>query len=201
MICAAVTVSGCTSKQRYQQIETEFYNQQIKFSARIEKPEGSGPFPAVVIVHGSQNHRKDYYNEYSHYFAENGIVALSYDDRGFADSGGNLWTSDFLDLATDLLAAVSYLKSLGYVDEQRIGFWADSHGGWIVLIADSLSQEIAFIVNKSGPAVTPLATVLFEKSKRLDSYDLPKVTHDKILDLYQKMIEYLAGNRSETLLS
>lgn len=192
------TFLGCSSKHKI--IGTEFKNGDITFSANIYKPEGHGPFPAVIMVHGSKNHTKDFYAEYSEYFADNGIVALNYDNRGHGNSGGNLWTSAFNDLATDLVAAVEYLRTLDYINKDKVGFWADSHGGWIVLIADSLSDNIDFIISKSGPAVTPLATVEFDVDRNyLSKQNVPKKKKQKILNLYPKIFEYVTRNRINNL--
>ncbi len=189
---------GCSSKHKI--IGTQFKNGDITFSANIYKPEGNGPFPAVVMVHGSKNYTKDFYTEYSEYFADNGIVALNYDNRGHGKSEGNLWTSTFNDLATDLNAAVEYLRALDYVDKDKIGFWADSHGGWIVLIADSISDNIDFIISKSGPAVTPLKTVEFDVDRNfLAKQSVPDKEAQKILNLYPKIFEYVTRNRNGNL--
>ena len=192
------TFLSCSSKHKT--IETEFKNGNITFSANIYKPEGNGPFPAVVMVHGSKNHTKDYYTEYSEYFADNGIVTLNYDNRGHGKSEGNLWTSTFNDLASDLNAAVEYLQTLDYVNKEKVGFWDDSHGGWIVLIADSLYNNIDFIISKSGPAVTPLKTVEFDVNRNfLVKQDVPEIEKEKVLNLYPKIFEYVTRNRNEKL--
>ena len=192
------TFLGCSSKHKI--IGTEFKNGDIAFSANIYKPEGNGPFPAVIMVHGSKNHTKDFYTEYSEYFADNGIVTLNYDNRGQGKSQGNLWTSRFNDLASDLNAAVEYLQTLEYVNKDKIGFWADSHGGWIVLIADGISDNIDFIISKAGPAVTPLKTVEFDVDRNfLTKQNVPEIEKEKILNLYPKIFEYLTRNRNETL--
>jgi len=193
-----LTFLGCSSK--YKIVGTEFKNGDLTFSANIYKPEGNGPFPAVVMVHGSKNHTKDFYTEYSEYFADNGIIALNYDNRGHGKSEGNLWTSTFNDLASDLSKAVDYLETLDYVNKEKIGFWADSHGGWIVLIAESISDNIDFIINKSGPVVTPLKTVIFDVDKNyLTNQKVPATEKKKILNLYPIIFEYLTRNRSENL--
>lgn len=197
-VLVLITILGCSSKHEI--IATDFKNSDLTFSANIYKPEGNGPFPAVVMVHGSKNHTKHYYTEYSEYFADNGIVALNYDNRGHGKSKGDLWTSTFNDLASDLNAAVEYLQTLEYVNKEKIGFWADSHGGWIVLIADSLSNNIDFIISKSGPAVTPIKTVDFDVNRNfLTKQDVPEIEKEKILNLYPKIFEYLTRNRNENL--
>tara|TARA_R110002050_G_scaffold14427_1_gene45497 strand:- start:1343 stop:2368 length:1026 start_codon:yes stop_codon:yes gene_type:complete len=198
IVIVLITFLGCSSKHKI--IGTEFKNGDITFSANIYKPKGNGPFPAVIMVHGSKNHTKDYYTEYSKYFADNGIVTLNYDNRGHGKSEGNLWSSTFSDLASDINAAVAYLQTLDYVDRDKVGFWADSHGGWIVLIADSISDNIDFIISKSGPAVTPLKTVEFDVvGNYLSKQNVPDNEKQKILNLYPKIFRYLTRNRSENL--
>lgn len=191
-------LGSCTSS--FEIIEDKFENAGITFSTNIYKPQGQGPFPAVVIVHGSKNHTKDFYTEYSEYFAENGIVTLNYDNRGHGSSEGNLWTSTFQNLGSDATAAVEHLKTLDYVDSNKIGLWADSHGGWIVLIADSLSDNIDFIISKSGPSVTPLKTVYFDvENNYLNVQKTPNKEKGRILNMYPMIFEYLTKNRSDSL--
>ena len=189
---------GCASS--FEIIEDHFENEDISFSANVYKPDGEGPFPAVVMVHGSKNHTKDFYTEYSEYFAQNGIVTLNYDNRGHGNSGGNLWTSTFQDLGSDVASAVEHLKSLDYVDPNKIGLWADSHGGWIVLITDEISDNIEFIISKAGPSVTPLQTVYFDvENNYLDKSGIPENEKKRILNMYPKIFEYLTRNRSDSL--
>lgn len=191
-------LGGCSSNHTI--INTEFKNGDISFSANIYKPTGIGPFPAVIIVQGSKNHTKDFYTEYSEYFANHGIVALNYDNRGHGKSKGNLWTSTFNNLASDLNAAVKHVKTLDYVNKDKVGFWADSHGGWIVLLADNLSDSIDFIISKSGPAITPLATVQYDVNKNyLNKQNVPEKEKQKIIKLYPKIFEYLTRSRNERL--
>lgn len=191
-----LTLLCCSSN--YTIIETEFRNGDISFSANIYKPIGIGPFPAVIIVHGSKNHTKDFYKEYLQYFASNGIVCLSFDNRGHGNTNGNLWTSSFQDLASDLKSAKGYLETFDFVNSDKIGFWADSHGAWIALIADSISSNINFIISKSGPSVTPLETINFDYDRNyLTKQNIPRHEKQKILELYPKIFEYLTRHRSE----
>ncbi|MCA9457452.1 MAG: alpha/beta hydrolase [Nitrospira sp.] len=185
---------------QYSTEDTIIPNDSIRLSARIYKPGGQGPFPAVVLLHGSKNHTKDYYTEYSEYFAAHGIVVANYDKRGQGQSTGNLWTATFHGLADDAVAVVEHLASQPYVDDSRIGLWADSQGGWVALLADSLSPQISFIINKSGPAVTPLAQTLYDtRENYLEANGVPEDIQDELLNLYPQILEYLTRNREEAL--
>ena len=190
---------GCSTS--YEVVEVSFSNDDISLSGNIYRPINTQyPVPAVIMVHGSKNHTKDHYSEYSKYFAENGITVLNYDNRGHGNSTGNLWTSTFYDMASDVVAGIEFLSDQVYVDPERIGIWADSHGGWISLIADSLSEDIDFIISKSGPAVSPLETVLFDiENNYLKEQNVPDSTAERLLGLYPMIFEYLTRNRTDSL--
>jgi pimeloyl-ACP methyl ester carboxylesterase len=61
----------------------------------------------------------------------------------------------FFESATDALAAVALLRLRPEVDPTRIGVWGPSEGGWVAPIAAAQSPDIAFVILKSGIAVTP----------------------------------------------
>lgn len=172
----------------------------ISLAAKIYKPNGEGPFPAVVLVHGSKNQTMDYYTEYSKYFVKHGIVAVNYDKRGHGRSSGDLWTSTFTDLAKDAVAIVEHLQTLPYVDPQKVGLWADSQGGWIILIADSLSSEISFLINKAGPVCTPLEQTLYDYEQ---NYMRPGSTPGEVITelkvWYKDVFIFLTRDRNDSL--
>lgn len=172
----------------------------FNLAAQIYKPKGAGPFPAVVMVHGSKNHTMDFYTEYSQYFAQNGIVTVNYDKRGHGLSGGDLWTSTFEDLAGDVVAVTEYLQQLPYVDPDRVGLWADSQGGWIILLADNLSPDIAFMINKSGPAMPPLEQIYYDyEYNYMRPVGTPEPVIDELKIWYKNVFDYLTRSRSDSL--
>lgn len=122
---------------------------------------GNGPFPAVVVVHGSGPVTRGELRAYGGQLAPLGIVTLTYDKRGVGESTGRyrpFRVSDcealISELATDVLAAVEYLRERDDVDADRIGLFGGSQAGWIMPLAASQSDDVAFIVSISGPAVT-----------------------------------------------
>lgn len=111
-----ISILGLVSCQsgNYTQSKTVIESREVNLSAEIYKPVGQGPFPAVVMVHGSKNHTKDFYTEYSRYFSNNGIVAANYDKRGQGKSAGDLWTATFEDLALDVESVVNHQNPSGF---------------------------------------------------------------------------------------
>lgn len=154
-----------------QHVEISFRNsaQQLTLGGLFFSPTGDGPFPAVVVIHGSGTSTRDnrWYLTLTQNLQENGIAVLLPDKRGSEMSEGNWRTSDFHDLATDTLAAIEYLKNQQHVAVSRIGVIGMSQGGWIAPIVASQSSELDFIVSVVGAAVTPSEQLRYEENHNL----------------------------------
>jgi len=113
----------------YQEISFQNTAQDLELAGMLFVPEGEGPFPAGVIIHGSGTSRRDsnWYLTLTQYLQENGIVVLLPDKRGSEQSDGDWRTASFEDLATDTLAAIGFLKSEVAISD--IGVIGLSQGG------------------------------------------------------------------------
>jgi dipeptidyl aminopeptidase/acylaminoacyl peptidase len=102
--------------------------------------------PAIIWVHGSgadQNYlawHPGFYRMYyamSQYLAQQGYVILTPDYRGSSGYSRNWAVGTSRDLGggetQDVNAGADYLKTLGYVDPNRIGIWGLSYGGFMTL--------------------------------------------------------------------
>ncbi|HEX4682896.1 MAG TPA: LpqB family beta-propeller domain-containing protein, partial [Gemmatimonadaceae bacterium] len=83
------------------------------------------------------------YYEFHQYLLQQGYVVIAPDYRGSIGYGRE-WRNDvYMDVggndAKDARMAATYLKSLGYVDPDRIGVWGLSYGGFFTLLA--ITQE------------------------------------------------------------
>ena len=87
------------------------------------------PQPAVLAVHGYINSRETQ-SGFAIEMARRGIVVLALDQTGHGYSDAPAFAHGFG--GPDGLA---YLRSLPFVDTQRIGLEGHSMGGWTVLIA------------------------------------------------------------------
>jgi uncharacterized protein len=95
---------------------------------------GPGPFPAVVIVHGSESYSAvDYYSE-PYLYAANGFATLAFDKRGTGESDGK-YLQNFHVLSDDVVAAVRWLREQPGIDGNRIQLVGYSQGGWIAPLA------------------------------------------------------------------
>ena len=99
-------------------------------------------YPVLIYIYGgpySQIVIKKYRSLWHHLMAQKGFIVFSMDFRG-SDNRGKEWsrvvdkqlgTAEF----EDLLTGVEYIRSLDYVDPDRIGIWGWSYGGYMVLYA------------------------------------------------------------------
>lgn len=133
----------------------------IELAGTVTIPPGSGPFPAVVLISGSGPQDRDEsllghkpFLVLSDYLTRHGIAVLRSDDRGVGESGGDRALATTNDFATDVEAAVAYLKTRPEVDARRIGLIGHSEGGLIAPMVAARNQDIAFIVMMAGPGVS-----------------------------------------------
>jgi dienelactone hydrolase len=106
----------------------------------IYRPEGAGPFPAVLLLHGCLGVRaKD--TRWAEELRELGYVALvvdsmtgrgltTLDQRRGVCQGMALWGGT---RAADVATSLAYLRTLPYVDAARLGVVGFSHGAWAAL--------------------------------------------------------------------
>ncbi|MCU0378892.1 MAG: alpha/beta hydrolase, partial [Bacteroidales bacterium] len=146
----------------YREEEVTFRNsiENFDLSGTLTLPEGTGPFPAVVLITGSGPQDRDEaifahkpFKVIADHLTRNGIAVLRYDDRGTGKSKGNMTKATSLTLADDAAAAVAYLLERREIDNSKIGLAGHSEGGLIAPIVASQSGHVAFIISLAGPGV------------------------------------------------
>ncbi len=133
----------------------------ITLSGTLTLPQGTGPFPAVLLITGSGAQDRDE-SIFEHkpflvladYLTRRGIAVLRCDDRGVGGTTGSLSDSTTADLAQDALAGVKFLSKRQEIDPLAIGLIGHSEGGIIAPLAASQSKDIAFIVLLAGTGLT-----------------------------------------------
>lgn len=111
----------------------------------LSKPEGSGPFAAVVYLHGCGGLSKNTRERIGDLLTRWGYVSLavnSFATRGLKHSCDHLMPSR----QGDALAALLYLSKLPFVDPQRIAVVGSSQGGMVALQLASTRDVKLFAV-------------------------------------------------------
>jgi dipeptidyl-peptidase-4 len=119
-------------------------------------------YPVIVYTYGGPHaqvvakawSRHDYFHAY---MAQRGYLVFSLDNRG-SSGRGRAWEEAISkrlgeNELDDQVAGVNYLKSLPYVDGERIGIWGWSYGGYMTLMA-LFNAPDAF---RAGAAVAPVS--------------------------------------------
>ena len=110
--------------------------------------------PHVQLVMNSWYYGR--YDFWLQYMAQKGYIVFTLDNRGSANRGLEFEQAVFGRLGTreieDQLAGLNYLKSLSYVDSDRIGVFGWSYGGFMTTSL-MLRTDVAFKVGVGGGAV------------------------------------------------
>lgn len=141
----------------------KFRDADIDLAGALLEPEGPGPFPAVVFVHGAgrATHDEPAFVVHANAFLNAGFAVLTYDKRGSGESTGNLELADYEDLARDVASAVRLLRSRREISPGKIGLMGRSEGGWVATLAASHDPSIAFVIMSSGSGVRPYEENLY----------------------------------------
>jgi dienelactone hydrolase len=99
----------------------------------LVRPEGPGPFPAVVVLH-SCNGFSPATASVADSLTSLGYVALAVDSLGPRNSTGECGRF-FIGQETDAYAALGYLSQLPFVDPNRVAVLGNSMGGFSALLA------------------------------------------------------------------
>jgi dipeptidyl aminopeptidase/acylaminoacyl peptidase len=155
--------------------EVEFDNRDLQLAGMLFFPEGEGPFPVAVIIHGSGTSRRNstWYLSVTRHLQGNGIAVLLPDKRGCEKSEGSWVGAGFDELATDALAAADFVRSRTEFEGSSIGLVGMSQGGWIAPVAVSRDPEFAFVVSMSGATVPTARQLLHEEIYNMSAYTWP----------------------------
>ncbi len=138
-------LGGCVSSIRFQTGSDEG----TMIDGFFFRPEGTGPFPAMVLLHTCGGIRPHVY-DWAWWLKAQGYVALAVDSfspRGIINCKGEGAAYFKFDIAWDAIGALAYLRSLPFVDEERIGVMGWSLGADEALVTTN-SNEVGLVIPK-----------------------------------------------------
>ena len=188
LVALSIVLAGCSG---FREEDIRFHNGAVTLAGTLYVPPGKGPHPALVFVHGDGPDTRDGYRFFAELFARQGVAALIYDKRGTGASTGASWQAPFSDLADDARAAVQFLKHRADIRAGRIGMWGGSQGGWIAPLAASRSEDVGFLIVKSGPAVGPAPLAIYKGVNRVRSGGFPRHVIQQVTDLMHLQFDIL----------
>ena len=208
LFLASTAVAAQAPEAERVEIPLEMMGKTLYLDAMLYKPPGNGPFPAMVITHGTSRkvadrekiEADDYYVRNANLFAKMGISVLFVVRRGFGISEGPYsefnkfpdgtrnYTQDGLEAAKDLSAAVRYLQRQVFVDKNRIVLLGQSTGGHSVLATGSLNLPgVVGVVNFAGGRGSTGPDEIVDEANLIDSFrTYGKTFHTPTMWLYSE---------------
>lgn len=151
-----------TKPYAYYSEDVSFENAEanINLSGTLTLPKKRGKYPVVVLISGSGPQDRDA-QVFGHkpflvladHLTRQGIGVLRFDDRGTGKSTGDFGSATSYDFATDVEAAVAYLKTRKEVEKGQIGLVGHSEGGLIAPIVASRNKDVAYVALLAGPGL------------------------------------------------
>lgn len=111
-------------------------------------PNGAGPFPTVIFLHGFPGYGQN--RDTAQALRRAGFVIFFFHYRGSWGSGGNF---SFAGARQDVDAAIEYVKSFcggkckdAPLDSDRIALFGHSMGGWLALMAAADRRDLSCVM-------------------------------------------------------
>ncbi|WP_330632251.1 CocE/NonD family hydrolase [Halocatena halophila] len=135
-----VGISGAVSSDGITETELTIESfDGTELGATLYEPNAGGQHPAVLMTHGYGGNRSlsQFLSDRGTTYANNGYVVLTYDSRGFGDSGGEVGLNGPNEVR-DAQHLITHLAALDSVqtdgpDNPRVGMDGTSYGGGIQL--------------------------------------------------------------------
>ena len=162
-----VDVAGEKSMGTYTIRDCEFFRDGMKIYGKLYVPDGTGPFPAVILGHGFGANLY-MMTGYADALARNGYIAYPFDFIGGGEnvmSDGKLTEMSVLTEAADMSAVLTGIKTLPEVDKDNVILMGASQGGFVATyVAAMRADDIKGLI-----ALYPAYVLQDDARKRTDN--------------------------------
>lgn len=138
--------SRCQENANSKEI-VRFQSGQFNIVGDLKFPDGAGPFPLVIFVHGDGPAYRSYFWKIQECILNAGYAVLIWDKPGSGESKGKL-EPKYLQVERSgiLLDAIEHVKSHRAIDGSRIGVWGISQAGYVIPRALKKTNHIRFLI-------------------------------------------------------
>ena len=146
----------------YRSWEVQFENKDadIKLAGTLTVPKEKGKAPVVILINGSGPQDRDEtivghkpFWVIADHLSRHGIAVLRYDERGVGRSEGLFKSATSVDLASDVEAAIDFLKDRRGINPEQIILAGHSEGGMLAPMVASQRDDVAGTILLAPPGV------------------------------------------------
>ena len=119
----------------------------------LTTPDGSGPFPVVIMVHGhASSKNSDSYVTLEKLLLPLGVATFRFDYRSHGDSKGDYPKMTESGIISDIRQAIDYLftKHGDLVDKNKVMLYGSSLSGLPVIVVASDDNRVTHLLVRSG---------------------------------------------------
>src|SRR6266581_8227909 len=130
-----------------------FYSEGVKLAGDLFLPADVKPGDrraGIVLCHGYTGVRSIYLPDNARVLAEAGYVVMSFDYKGWGNSGGPKSRLAPYSRVADVQAALTFMGAQPEVDAARLGIYGTSYGGATVVFVAAIDPRVRCVVSVVG---------------------------------------------------
>jgi pimeloyl-ACP methyl ester carboxylesterase len=179
MILIAALMVGCGNALKRESIgvrsfgsqqanmeEISFRSGKFRLVGDLRVPEGEGPHPVIIMVHGSGSATRNNFDYLIELFLRTGYAVFSWDKPGSGDSTGR-FSDELTQRAEILVDGIEVLMEHPSIDLDRIGLWGISQAGWVMPLAIEKSENVAFMIVVGGGAEDSIEQMAYQFGQKV----------------------------------
>jgi len=174
------TLPSYANAASYTEADTTVESGQWMLPATLTLPAGAGPFPAVVLVHGSGPNDRDEtvgankpFKDLAVGLASRGVAVLRFEKRTKVYGAKSGAAEDFTvkqETVDDAAAAVRLVRTQGKIDPARVFVLGHSLGGMLIPRIAAAEPAVAGFIVMAG-AARPIEEAILAQTKYLANAD------------------------------
>lgn len=200
------------SMQLAQDIEVTFGSASYPIHGSLTLPAGDGPFPVVILVHGSgPSDRNEQigpnlpFMDLAEQLSAQGIAVLRYDKRTYLYASELAELTDYTvqeETIEDVVFAVAYLQTQEAIDASQIYIAGHSMGGYLIPRIATQTPEAAGYILLAASA-RPMEDLLLEQTEYILGLekDLATESKEKLLQQTTELVNNIKSLTADTTLT